>query len=96
VEDFVRVWNALHMQESLYPRSEREVMLEINVPLQYDSDLFRVGWAIKRPGKGRYIALTTGETKWVRGEWYPPAEHVRYLLEAADAFVCERVERAEP
>lgn len=94
-EDFVAVWNRLHQRRSLIPREEREVMLELTVPLTADCAEFRIGWSLKALRPSKWLAISTGLAVWSRQDLPKAGEHLGYLLEAADSFVSGRIERTE-
>jgi len=87
VDDFVKVWNELHVQGVLIPGVEHEVMLDLTIPISSESNLYRVGWSLRRSRDRRLLALSTGQAKWTRDNPNRTAQHVSYLLEACDALV---------
>lgn len=91
MEDFVRIWNDLHVQSSLMPDDHREMMLEITVPMSYAQDTFRVGWSLKNARTDRWLAISSGLATWGRDDLPAAAKHVQWLLEACDALVSDRI-----
>lgn len=72
---------------------EEEVMLELTVPLTADIEEFRVGWSLKGMRRSGWLAISTGRAVWKRAELDQAAGHVLWLLEAADDFVSDRIQR---
>lgn len=61
-------------------------MLHLVVPLESDQKLFRVGWDLKRPGKGGFVAISTGRACWERSA---PSEGASYMCTLIDE--CNRL-----
>lgn len=86
--DEITAWNA-YVQSSLpqIAADERELILTITVPLVANQDLFRVGWDIKRPGHGRFIAITSGRAVWDRLAPDPAAIHILTLIDECNRML---------
>lgn len=88
-EDFVAIWNRLHSQRSLFKQAEDEVMLEITCPMSYDQSEFRIGWSLKGLRSHSWLAISTGRAIWTRQDLASAAQHVQFLMEAANDFVSD-------
>ena len=80
--DDIGKWNAeiQRLLPGIAP-AEKELMLTLSIPLEASLDFFRVGWDLKRPGPGRYVAISTGRYEWNR----------RRPL-AGSQFICDLIE----
>lgn len=85
--DDIGRWNELVFAQRLpVGPQETELMLHLVVPLESDQKLFRVGWDLKRPGKGGFVAISTGRACWERSA---PSEGASYMCTLIDE--CNRL-----
>ena len=82
--DDIGRWNAaIQAQLPVIGRHETNLTLNITVPLEANMDLFRVGWDLQRPGKYKWVAISTGLAVWSRNELGDAAQHIEILMDTA-------------
>lgn len=86
--DDIGKWNS-YIQRSLMATvpHEKELILTLTVPLEASLDFFRIGWDLKRPGNGRFIAMTTGRAEWNRRRPLAGAEYMVDLIEECNRLL---------
>lgn len=86
--DDIGKWNQ-HILGQLpgMPEQESELILEFTIPLRADMMEHRVGWSLKHPRNGRWVAISTGLAVWHRGYPFTTAEHIVTLLDECNRML---------